>query len=199
MDVEAVLEFSEKLVERPKELSLQSSLEQIHRLQRVFFPDGLTFTNDGSGTAASNSFFNALQGFTPEKQLWRPRRDSNPCYRRESLRINRNCKKTKAQEAVGKAPYARERDGNRYSVGTREIVHFQVMEIVVDRHIGPPLRPQTAFMSGRSRRASDRQSTPAVGFLEASLTSDFGHWEVWNQLCQVENGKRRHPEKVGLS
>jgi hypothetical protein len=29
---------------------------------------------------------------------------SNPCYRRESLPINRNCKKTKAQEAVGKHP-----------------------------------------------------------------------------------------------
>ena len=67
MDVEAVLEFAEKLVERPKELWLQSPLEQKQRLQRVFFPDGLTFTNDGFGTAASNSFFNVLQSFTLEK------------------------------------------------------------------------------------------------------------------------------------
>jgi hypothetical protein len=67
MDVEAVLGFAEKLVERPKELWLQSSPEQKQRMQRVFFPDGLTFTNDGFGTAASNSFFNVLQGFTLEK------------------------------------------------------------------------------------------------------------------------------------
>jgi hypothetical protein len=83
MDVEAVLGFAEKLVEQPKELWLQSSLEQKRRPQRVFFPYGLTFTNDGFGTIASDSFFNVLQSFTLEKALWRPRRDSNPCYRRE--------------------------------------------------------------------------------------------------------------------
>ncbi len=63
MDVEAVLAFAERLVERPKELWLQSSLEQKQRLQRVFFLDGLTFTNDGFGTVASNSFFSVLQSF----------------------------------------------------------------------------------------------------------------------------------------
>jgi hypothetical protein len=51
---------------------LQSSLEQKERLQRVFFPDGLTFTKDGFGTAASNSFFNVLQGFTLESNFGVP-------------------------------------------------------------------------------------------------------------------------------
>jgi len=37
MDMEAVLEFAEKLVERPKQLWLESSLEQKQRLQEMFF------------------------------------------------------------------------------------------------------------------------------------------------------------------
>ena len=38
MDVEAVLAFAQRLVERPHQLWLASSLEQEQRLQRVFFP-----------------------------------------------------------------------------------------------------------------------------------------------------------------
>ena len=67
MDVEAVLEFAEKLVKRPKQLWLESSLEQKQRLQAVFFPDGVTYTSEGFGTASSNSFFNVFRDFTDEK------------------------------------------------------------------------------------------------------------------------------------
>jgi site-specific DNA recombinase len=67
MDVEAVMEFAERLVERPKQLWLESSLEQKQRLQRVFFPDGLTYTADGFGTAPTNSLFNVFQMFSVEK------------------------------------------------------------------------------------------------------------------------------------
>ncbi len=58
MDVEAVLSFAEKLVEQPKKLWLESSLEQKQRLQRVSFPDGVTYTSEGFETAPSNSFIN---------------------------------------------------------------------------------------------------------------------------------------------
>ena len=67
MDVEAVMEFAERLVERPKQLWLESSLEQKQRLQRVFFPDGVTYTRDGFGTGQTNSFFHVFQVFSVEK------------------------------------------------------------------------------------------------------------------------------------
>ena len=67
MDVEAVLEFAENLVERPKQLWLESTLEQKQRLQSVFFPDGVTYTSEGFGTAPSNSFFNVFREFTSGK------------------------------------------------------------------------------------------------------------------------------------
>jgi hypothetical protein len=35
---------------------------------------------------------------------WRPRRDLNPCYRRERLFANHNCMTLLAQEPFGKAP-----------------------------------------------------------------------------------------------
>ena len=38
------------------------------------------------------------------KGNWRPRRDSSPCYRRESPWVNRNCNKTHVQEAIGTHP-----------------------------------------------------------------------------------------------
>ncbi len=60
LDVDAVLQFAERLVRRPKQLWLGSGLAQRQRLQCVFFPDGLTFTNEGFLTPASSSFFNTL-------------------------------------------------------------------------------------------------------------------------------------------
>ncbi len=67
IDVEAVLAFAEKLVERPRELWLESTLEQKQRLQRVFFPDGVKYTKDGFGTAVSNSFFSVLRDLSEQK------------------------------------------------------------------------------------------------------------------------------------
>ena len=67
MDVEAVLGFAEGLVERPQQLWLESSLEQKQRLQRVFFPDGLTYSKDGFGTPPSNCFFSLLRDVSEEK------------------------------------------------------------------------------------------------------------------------------------
>jgi len=39
---------------------MQSSLDQKQKLQMVFFPDGLTVTNDGFETASTNSLFGML-------------------------------------------------------------------------------------------------------------------------------------------
>jgi len=61
VDVEAVLDFAEKLVEMPHMLWLRSSGEQKLRLQSVFFPEGVVYGNEGFGTTASNSLFNVLQ------------------------------------------------------------------------------------------------------------------------------------------
>ena len=60
-------EFAEKLIERPKALWLESSPDHRQRLQGLFFPDGVTYTKEGFGTAASHSFFNVLREFTSEK------------------------------------------------------------------------------------------------------------------------------------
>ena len=60
VDIVAVVDFAENLVERPSELWLESSIEQKQRLQSVFFPEGVTFTSEGFGTAPSHSFFNDL-------------------------------------------------------------------------------------------------------------------------------------------
>ena len=60
LDVEAVLAFAEKLIRQPQQLWRESSLDQKQKLQRVFFPDGVTVTSDGFGTAPSNSFFEML-------------------------------------------------------------------------------------------------------------------------------------------
>jgi hypothetical protein len=67
LDVEAVLVFAEKLVARPRQLWLESSLEQKQKLQRAFFPDGLPYTESGFGTAPSNSFFSLL-GAVPDQK-----------------------------------------------------------------------------------------------------------------------------------
>ena len=67
MDLEAVLAFAEKLVERPRQLWLESTLEQKQRLQRVFFPDGVKYTKEGFGTAVSNSFFSVLRDVSEQK------------------------------------------------------------------------------------------------------------------------------------
>lgn len=60
LDVEAVLAFADKLIKQPQKLWRESSLDQKQKLQRVFFPDGVTVTHEGFGTASSSSFFGML-------------------------------------------------------------------------------------------------------------------------------------------
>ena len=50
---------------------------------------------------------------------WRPRRDLNPCYRRERLLANRNCMTSQAQEPFGKGSRRRDEHVNGYPMGPR--------------------------------------------------------------------------------
>ena len=52
-DVEAVLNFSEHVILNAARLWTEFSLEQKQRLQRVLFPEGVTFSADGFGTTAT--------------------------------------------------------------------------------------------------------------------------------------------------
>jgi site-specific DNA recombinase len=67
MDIEAVLAFADKLLSRPSQLWREASLEQKQRLQKVFFPDGLTFSGEEFGTAVNTSFFSVLSVFQDTK------------------------------------------------------------------------------------------------------------------------------------
>jgi len=61
IDIEAVLNFAECLLDAPAQLWLEASLEQKQRLQKVFFPDGVTFSDDGFGTDLSGLLFSVVQ------------------------------------------------------------------------------------------------------------------------------------------
>jgi site-specific DNA recombinase len=61
MDVEAVLDFAERLLRTPARLWSDAPLDQKQRLQNVFFPEGVTFSNGVFGTTPSSSFFSVIQ------------------------------------------------------------------------------------------------------------------------------------------
>jgi site-specific DNA recombinase len=56
-DVEALLEFACKLVEQPARLWMQSPIDQRQRLQKVFFPSGVSFADGVFRTDVTGSFF----------------------------------------------------------------------------------------------------------------------------------------------
>lgn len=66
-DVEAVLNFAEHVILNAARLWTEFSLEQKQRLQKVVFPEGVTFSEVGFGTAATCLFFNLLQQPQPQK------------------------------------------------------------------------------------------------------------------------------------
>ena len=66
-DVEAVLNFSEHVILNAARLWMEFSLEQKQRLQRVLFPEGVTFADGGFGTTATCLIFNMLQQPQPQK------------------------------------------------------------------------------------------------------------------------------------
>jgi uncharacterized protein len=63
LDLEGILAFAKKIITSPSRLWLESSLDQRQRLQKTFFPDGLTYGECGFETAPISSFFRLLGGF----------------------------------------------------------------------------------------------------------------------------------------
>jgi DNA invertase Pin-like site-specific DNA recombinase len=73
LDLEGVLAFAEKIVTSPARLWLESSVDQRQRLQKTFFPEGLTFNGQEFGTPSTSSFFSVLRVISEgESQLASP-------------------------------------------------------------------------------------------------------------------------------
>ena len=70
LDLEGVLKFAEKIISRPSRLWIESSLDQRQRLQTLFFPAGLTFDGEEFGTGITSPFFNVLEGFSDQEDLF---------------------------------------------------------------------------------------------------------------------------------
>jgi hypothetical protein len=61
-DVEGILNFAERVLPRASDLWIQASLEQRHRLQRLFFPEGVAFSGKAfDRTVVSSSLFEYLR------------------------------------------------------------------------------------------------------------------------------------------
>jgi site-specific DNA recombinase len=59
-DAEAVLQFAEYVMLHPAEFWMKAKLDQRQCLQKVLFPEGITFGNGGFGTALNHSIFEIL-------------------------------------------------------------------------------------------------------------------------------------------
>jgi len=57
LDVRAVLSFVENIVLNVARLWLEADIEQRQRLQRIVFPEGITYSAEGFGTAATSLVF----------------------------------------------------------------------------------------------------------------------------------------------
>ena len=66
-DVESVLNFAENIILNASRLWLEASGEQKQRLQKLFFPQGVNFTNGNYGTTEICPFFNMIPQFGDEK------------------------------------------------------------------------------------------------------------------------------------
>jgi len=68
LDVEGVLGFAEHLLSDPARMWCEASLDQKQRLQKVLFPQGVTYSPDGVfGTAETSVIFRLLQVLPTEK------------------------------------------------------------------------------------------------------------------------------------
>lgn len=73
LDVEAVLDFAERVSVNAARMWLESKLEQRQRFQSLFFPEGLQVENGEVRTAISSSSFGEFERFVPlEERLVSP-------------------------------------------------------------------------------------------------------------------------------
>jgi hypothetical protein len=66
-DVDAVLNFAEHVILNAARLWTEFSSDQKQRLQKVLFPDGVTFAGGSYGTAKTCLFFNLIPKSNAEK------------------------------------------------------------------------------------------------------------------------------------
>ena len=67
IDIEAVLAYAEEILLHASSLWSKSPLDDKQRLQSVFFPKGVTFSEEGCGTAESPSIFSMLTETAAQK------------------------------------------------------------------------------------------------------------------------------------
>jgi len=83
-DIDGVISFAETVIMNACRLWTEATLQQQQRLQKVLFPKGVTYSSkSGFGTTETSLFFRWLALVRTKTMVWRPRRDLNPCYRRE--------------------------------------------------------------------------------------------------------------------
>ena len=65
--IEELLEFADSVLRDPAGLWMRASLDQRQRLQKVLFPTGVAYSEEGGfGTALTPSIFSMLREFRPE-------------------------------------------------------------------------------------------------------------------------------------
>ena len=79
-DIEAVLNFAEHLILNASRLWREANIDQKQRLQKVFFPEGMTYLHKEFGTAATCLFFNHLQVSRPQKSTLVAPRGIEPLF-----------------------------------------------------------------------------------------------------------------------
>lgn len=65
LDIEAVLDFAERVAMNAARLCLEADLPQRQRFQSLLFPEGLKVTEGGFRTPVTCSFFQDLRRFVP--------------------------------------------------------------------------------------------------------------------------------------
>jgi site-specific DNA recombinase len=68
LDVEGVLAFAEHLLLNAARMWAEASLDQKQRLQRVLFPQGVTYGEGGFGTTETSLVFTMLDAIAASKE-----------------------------------------------------------------------------------------------------------------------------------
>lgn len=68
LDLEGILNYAEFVISNPKKLWQDSPLDQKQRLQKVLFPKGLRFGNEGFGTSETAPIYRFLGSFDTQKE-----------------------------------------------------------------------------------------------------------------------------------
>jgi hypothetical protein len=69
IEIDKVLDFAENLLLNPASVWLQSSLEQKQRLQQVFFPQGVQYTDGVYRTQETSFLFKGLEGLAGHEKV----------------------------------------------------------------------------------------------------------------------------------